>query len=131
MADDFIRIVYRRYVDGRAKRSSVSIDPLLFEIFVKIRGSIPEARNVLREWAKAADVERTEANFRMGNSRIVQQRMSQEILELVNEGMSARALKGGVPVKGKGRGGRGKQAASADHSHQLPTVTGHLEEEVG
>lgn len=83
MADDFIRIVYRRYVDGRAKRSSVSIDPLLFEIFVKIRGSIPEARNVLREWAKAADVERTEANFRMGNSRIVQQRMSQEILELV------------------------------------------------
>ena len=131
MADDFIRIVYRRYVDGRAKRSSVSIDPLLFEIFVKIRGSIPEARNVLREWAKAADVERTEANFRMGNSRIVQQRMSQEILELVNEGMSARALKEGVPVKGKGRGGRIKQAASADHSHQLPTVTGHLEEEVG
>ena len=77
MADDFIRIFYRREAGGVSRKSSVSIDPLMFEIFVKIKGSIGEARDVLREWAKAADAERTDANNRMGNSRIVQQRMSQ------------------------------------------------------
>ncbi|MNJ79940.1 hypothetical protein D3C77_781410 [compost metagenome] len=68
----------------------------------------------------------------MGNSRIVQQRMSQEILEMVNEGMTARAQKQGAPLKGKGRGaGRGKQVAGTEPSHQLPAVTGHLEAEHG
>lgn len=135
MADDFIRIVYRREVGGRVKRSSVSIDPLLFEIFSKIRGSIAEARDVLREWAKTADAERTEENWRIGNSRIVQQRMSQEILELVNDGMAFRAQQ--EPTGGKGKGkvrgaGRSKAAnATPTVSQQLPSVTGHLEADHG
>ncbi|MFL9811042.1 hypothetical protein EQ845_13115 [Pseudomonas putida] len=131
MADDFIRIFYRREAGGKSKKSSVSIDPLMFEIFVKIKGSIGEARDTLREWAKAADAERTDANYRMGNSRIVQQRMSQEILDMVNEGMAARAVKETEAAgEGKGRGSRrGKRAAGVETSHQLPAVTGHLSED--
>ncbi|MDH0760378.1 hypothetical protein N5C70_27335 [Pseudomonas juntendi] len=112
MADDFIRIFYRRDAGGKSKKSSVSIDPLMFEIYVKIKGSIAEARDTLREWAKAADTERTDANYRMGNSRIVQQRMSQEILDMVNEGMAARAVKEAKAAgEGKARGSRrGKRA---------------------
>ena len=51
--DDFIRIKYTREVDGRKKRSSVSVDPDLFEIFAKIRGTVPAARAVLREQPRA------------------------------------------------------------------------------
>ncbi|MBA1203586.1 MULTISPECIES: hypothetical protein [Pseudomonas] len=133
MADDFIRIFYRREAGGKSKKSSVSIDPLMFEIFVKIKGSIGEARDTLREWAKAADTERTDANYRMGNSRIVQQRMSQEILDMVNEGMAARAVKEAEAAgDGKGRGSRrGKRVVSVEPSHQLPAVTGHLLEDHG
>lgn len=131
MADDFIRIFYRREAGGVSRKSSVSIDPLMFEIFVKIKGSIGEARDVLREWAKAADAERTDANNRMGNSRIVQQRMSQEILDMVNEGMAARAVKEAAAAgQGKARGSRrGKGRVGVEPSHQLPAVTGHLSED--
>lgn len=131
MADDFIRIFYRREAGGKSKKSSVSIDPLMFEIFVKIKGSIGEARDTLREWAKAADTERTDANYRMGNSRIVQQRMSQEILDMVNEGMAARAVKEATAAgEGKGRGSRrGKRVVSVEPSHQLQAVTGHLSDD--
>lgn len=131
MADDFIRIFYRRDAGGKSKKSSVSIDPLMFEIFVKIKGSIAEARDTLREWAKAADTERTDANYRVGNSRIVQQRMSQEILDMVNEGMAARAVKETEAAgEGKGRGSRrGKRVVGVQPSHQLPAVTGHLSED--
>jgi len=127
MADDFIRITYRRVVDGQLKRSSVSIDPLMFEIFCKIRGSISGARETLREWAKAADVHRTEANWSMGNSRIVQQQMSQEILELVNEGMSFRAQRKTKKGKGLAVDGAAQAGIESGISQQLPAVTGHLE----
>lgn len=131
MADDFIRIFYRRDAGGKSKKSSVSIDPLMFEIYVKIKGSIAEARDTLREWAKAADTERTDANYRMGNSRIVQQRMSQEILDMVNEGMAARAVKEAKAAgEGKTRGSRrGKRAVGVEPSHRLPAVTGHLSDD--
>ena len=78
--DDFIRIKYTREVDGRKKRSSVSVDPDLFEIFAKIRGTVPAARAVLREWAVAVDADRQwqdglGVDGGIGLSRMVQRRM--------------------------------------------------------
>jgi hypothetical protein len=131
MADDFIRIVYKRDVGGKSKRTSVSIDPMMFEIFSQVRGGISEARAVLKVWAMEADADRTEANWRIGNSRLVQQRMSVEILDAVKAGIAARKL--GQPKGGKGRS-RGASLATAsagggNESQQLPAVTGHLEVE--
>lgn len=88
MADDFIRIVYPRYVGGKRKRTSISIDPDLFEVFALARGSIVEARAVLKEWAMEADVQRQNEAHRIGNSRIVQQRICAEILNLVRHGLT-------------------------------------------
>ncbi len=129
MADDFIRIVYRREVGGKSKRTSVSIDPMMFEIFSQVRGGISEARAVLKVWAMEADADRTEANWRIGNSRLVQQRMSVEILEAVKLGIAARKLNQPKGGKGKSRGA-GRATVSVDGgegSQQLPAVTGHLE----
>ena len=131
MADDFIRIVYKRDVGGKSKRTSVSIDPMMFEIFSQVRGGISEARAVLKVWAMEADADRTKANWRIGNSRLVQQRMSVEILDAVKAGIAARKLS--QPKGGKGRSrGAGLATVSADVggvSHALPAVTGHLEVE--
>lgn len=133
MADDFIRIPYKRETGGKAKRTTISIDPLLFEIFSLVRGGISEARAVVREWAMEADTERNEANWRIGNSRIVQQRMSQEILEMVKHGLVYQKMTDASKRKPKTRGtARGKGAAPAPSaSQQLPAVTGHLEVEHG
>ncbi|AVX93443.1 hypothetical protein [Pseudomonas psychrophila] len=132
MADDFIRIVYRREVGGKSKRTSVSIDPLLFEIFSQVRGGISEARTVLRVWAMEADADRTEANWRIGNSRLVQQRMSVEILEAVKLGIAYRKLNQSKGGKGKSRGAGPAIVPAGDlESQQLPAVTGHLEVEHG
>lgn len=131
MADDFIRIVYRREVGGKSKRTSVSIDPLLFEIFSQVRGGIAEARTVLRVWAMEADADRTEANWRIGNSRLVQQRMSVEILEAVKLGIAYRKLSQSKGGKGNSRGA-GRATVSVDGgegAQQMPAVTGHLEVE--
>lgn len=128
MADDFIRIVYKRDVDGKSKRTSVSIDPMMFEIFSQVRGGIAEARAVLKVWAMESDANRTEANWRIGNSRLVQQRMSVEILEAVKAGIAARKLNQPKGGKGKSRGA-GRASISVDGgegSQQLPAVTGHL-----
>ena len=131
MADDFIRIVYRREVGGKSKRTSVSIDPMMFEIFSQVRGGISEARAVLKVWAMEADADRTEANWRIGNSRLVQQRMSVEILEAVKLGIAYRKLSQSKGGKGKRRGaGPDTFAEGLDQeSQQLPAVTGHLEVE--
>jgi len=133
MADDFIRIVYKRDVGGKSKRTSVSIDPMMFEIFSQVRGGIAEARAVLKVWAMEADADRTEANWRIGNSRLVQQRMSVEILEAVKAGIAARKLNQPKGGKGKSRGaGRATVSmAGGEGSQQLPAVTGHLEVEHG
>ena len=112
MADDFIRIAYRREVGGKSKRTSVSIDPMMFEIFSHVRGSISEARAVLKVWAMEVDADRSEANWRIGNSRLVQQRMSAEILEAVKAGIGANKWNADMH--------RGQESQS------LPTVTGHL-----
>lgn len=129
MADDFIRIVYKRDVGGKSKRSSVSIDPMMFEIFSQVRGGIAEARGVLKAWAMEADADRTEANWRIGNSRLVLQRMSVEILEAVKAGIAARKLS--QPKGGKGKRRGASQASVPEDggavSQQLPAVTGHLE----
>lgn len=90
--DDFIRIKYTREVDGRKKRSSVSVDPDLFEIFAKIRGTVPAARAVLREWAVAVDADRQwqdglGVDGGIGLSRMVQRRMFSEINTFVDNGM--------------------------------------------
>ncbi|WP_149135048.1 MULTISPECIES: hypothetical protein [Cupriavidus] len=90
--DDFIRIKYTREVDGRKKRSSVSVDPDLFEIFAKIRGTVPAARAVLREWAVAVDADRQwqdglGVDGGIGLSRMVQRRMFSEINTFVDKGM--------------------------------------------
>ncbi|WP_432263308.1 hypothetical protein [Cupriavidus sp. TMH.W2] len=90
--DDFIRIKYTREVDGRKKRTSVSVDPDLFQIFAKIRGAVPAARAVLREWAMEIDADRqwSEGNgfdAGIGLSRLVQRRMFSEINSFVDKGM--------------------------------------------
>ncbi|WP_425953070.1 hypothetical protein [Ralstonia pseudosolanacearum] len=90
--DDFIRIKYSREVDGRKKRTSVSIDPDLFEIFAKIRGTVPAARAALREWAVEIDADRQFSDglgvdVGIGASRLVQRRMFSEINAFVDKGM--------------------------------------------
>ena len=90
--DDFIRIKYTREVDGGKKRTSVSVDPDLFEIFAKIRGTIAAARAVLREWAVAIDADRQwqeglSMEAGIGLSRLVQRRMFSEINTFVDKGM--------------------------------------------
>ncbi|MDR5799019.1 MULTISPECIES: hypothetical protein [Caballeronia] len=90
--DDFIRIKYSREVDGRKKRTSVSVDPDLFQIFAKIRGSVPAARTVLRQWAAEIDGDRQwseglGSDGGIGSSRLVQRRMFAEINEFVDKGM--------------------------------------------
>ncbi|MGN7496401.1 hypothetical protein [Pseudomonas lactis] len=112
MADDFIRIVYPRYVGGKRKRTSISIDPDLFEVFALARGSIAEARVVLKEWAMEADVQRQNEAHRIGNSRIVQQRICAEILNLVRHGLT---VVRGAEIEGPGGKG-GKRQAPAKNS---------------
>jgi hypothetical protein len=90
--DDFIRIKYKREVEGRKKHTSVSVDPDLFSIFAKVRGGVPAARAVLREWAMSIDAERQSGegldfDARIGVSRLVQRRMFADINRFVEAGM--------------------------------------------
>ncbi|HIH2744842.1 TPA: hypothetical protein ACYLN4_000508 [Burkholderia lata] len=90
--DDFIRVKYTREVEGRKKRTSVSIDPDLFAIFAKIRNSIPAARAVLRQWAIELDSERqwnedVGVDGGIGLSRMVQRKMFAEIRTFVEKGI--------------------------------------------
>lgn len=102
----------------------------MFEIFSQVRGGISEARAVLKVWAMEADADRTEANWRIGNSRLVQQRMSVEILDAVKAGIAARKLNQSKGGKGRNRGaGRATVSVDGDESQKFPAVTGHLEVE--
>lgn len=90
--DDFIRIKYKREVDGRKKNTSVSVDPDLFDIYAKIRGGVAAARAILREMAMAIDSDRQSGegldfDARIGVSRLVQRRMFAEINRFVDAGM--------------------------------------------
>ena len=85
--DDFVRIVYPKTVDGRKKRTSISVDPDLYHVFTLIRGSVPAARAQLRSWAIDVEVQRTEELARIGASRLVGRRVMAEIRTLVERGL--------------------------------------------
>lgn len=85
--DDFVRIVYPKTVDGRKKRTSISVDPDLYHVFTLIRGSVPAARAQLRNWAIDVEAQRTEELARIGASRLVGRRVMTEIRTLVERGL--------------------------------------------
>lgn len=87
--DDFVRIVYPKTVEGRKKRTSISVDPDLYHVFTLIRGSVPAARAQLRSWAVDVEVQRTDELARIGASRLVGRRIMAEIRTLVERGLKA------------------------------------------
>lgn len=87
--DDFVRIVYPKTVEGRKKRTSISVDPDLYHVFTLIRGSVPAARAQLRSWAVDVEIQRTDELARIGASRLVGRRIMAEIRTLVERGLKA------------------------------------------
>jgi len=87
--DDFVRIVYPKTVEGRKKRTSISVDPDLYHVFTLIRGSVPAARAQLRSWAIDVEVQRNDELARIGASRLVGRRIMAEIRTLVERGLKA------------------------------------------
>lgn len=85
--DDFVRIIYPKTVDGRKKRTSISVDPDLYHVFTIIRGSVPAARAQLRTWAIDVESQRTDELARIGASRLVARRVMAEIRTLVERGL--------------------------------------------
>lgn len=113
--DDFVRVIYLKEVEGRKKRSSVSIDPDLYQVFCIIKGSAPAARAIIRQWSIEVDSDRQAAIFQnIGVSRLVHRRMMAEIKDLVEKGLVVvrqEAKEEGRPPQRKGSRQQ-KQAAS-------------------
>ncbi|MEC4720396.1 hypothetical protein RY831_14635 [Noviherbaspirillum sp. CPCC 100848] len=86
--DDFRRVYYTKQVDGRKKRTSVSIDPDLYEIFSMVSGGDVAADITLKTWAMEIESDREEASFEgIGASRLVARRVFGRIKELVAAGL--------------------------------------------
>ena len=85
--DDFVRIIYRKEVEGRKKRTSISVDPDLYQTFCLIRGGASAARATMRAWAVEVDLDREDDKQGAGISRLVHRRMMQEIRIVVEKGL--------------------------------------------
>jgi hypothetical protein len=86
--DDFRRVYYTKVVEGRKKRTSVSVDPDLFEIFSMICGGSIAADALLKTWAMEIENDREAATFDgIGASRLVVRRILAEVKSLVKDGM--------------------------------------------
>jgi hypothetical protein len=85
--DDFVRIIYRKEVEGRKKRTSISVDPDLYQTFCLIRGGASAARATMRAWAVEVDLDRDDDKQGAGISRLVHRRMMQEIRIVVEKGL--------------------------------------------
>ena len=85
--DDFVRIIYRKEVEGRRKRTSISVDPDLYQTFCLIRGGAPGARATMRAWAAEVDLDRDGDRQGAGVSRLVHRRMMLEIRTVVEKGL--------------------------------------------
>lgn len=123
--DDLVRIVYRpkRMSDQgptgmtagsaaggqRRSRTSISMDPDLYNTFVLIVGDARDARSQLRRWATEVDGERRGKTEAAGVSRLVHKKMLTRIREVVEAGLTVIRGQGGA---GQGAGG----ASSADVS---------------
>lgn len=88
--DDFLRIHYTRPVAGKARSTSVSIDPDLFLLFAKLLNSASGARQTLRNWAIEIDAQGAGRPGRIGVSRMVQRRIYQELAETLDRGLHVR-----------------------------------------
>lgn len=86
--DDFRRVYYTKVIEGRKKRTSVSIDPDLYEIFSMVSGGSVAADVTLKTWAMEIEADRDEASFEgIGASRLVVRRVLARIKELVAAGL--------------------------------------------
>lgn len=107
-SDDLVRIVYRpkRMKEGdaapahaakgtvRRNRTSISMDPDLYETFVMIEGDARAARAKLRQWATEADSLRSGRTELTGVSRLVHKQMLSKIREVVEAGLTVIQSKG-------------------------------------
>lgn len=122
-SDDLIRIVYRSArinaaagagtarspkATPRRNRTSISMDPDLYQTFCLIEGDVRTARAKLRQWATEADGERQSSSEATGVSRLVHKRMLAKIREVVEAGLTVLQNKGADPSKA------GKAKAAAD-----------------
>lgn len=100
-SDDLIRIVYRSArihatagaapspkATPRRNRTSISMDPDLYQTFCLIQGDVRAARAKLRQWATEADGERQTSAEATGVSRLVHKRMLAKIREVVEAGLT-------------------------------------------
>lgn len=101
-SDDLVRIIYRpkRMKEGdaalahaakgtvRRNRTSISMDPDLYETFVLIEGDARAARAKLRQWATEADSLRSGRTELTGVSRLVHKQMLSKIREVVEAGLT-------------------------------------------
>lgn len=102
-SDDLIRIVYRSArinaaagagtarspkATPRRNRTSISMDPDLYQTFCLIEGDVRAARAKLRQWATEADSERQSSAEATGVSRLVHKRMLAKIREVVEAGLT-------------------------------------------
>ncbi len=86
--DDFIRVIYIKEGEGRKKRTSVSIDPDLYQVFCIINGNAAKARAIIRAWAREVDNDRVAIGTNgIGASRLVHRRMMATIKDLVEKGL--------------------------------------------
>lgn len=107
-SDDLIRIVYRpkrmKEQDAapahaakgtvRRNRTSISMDPDLYETFVLIEGDARAARAKLRQWATEADSLRSGRTELTGVSRLVHKQMLAKIREVVEAGLTVIQVRG-------------------------------------
>ncbi|ABM96909.1 hypothetical protein [Methylibium petroleiphilum] len=119
-SDDLIRIVYRSArinaaagagtarspkATPRRNRTSISMDPDLYQTFCLIEGDVRAARAKLRQWATEADGERQASAEPTGVSRLVHKRMLAKIREVVEAGLTVLQTKGATAT------GKAKPAA--------------------
>lgn len=120
-SDDLVRIVYRpkRMSNApgaggaadtgkapkavvRRNRTSISMDPDLYDTFVMIEGDARTARHTLRKWATEADSSRDTRSENVGVSRLVHKQMLAKIREVVRAGLTVIQQKGVGPVADAG-----------------------------